>query len=326
MSDQKNNYRCDPTYHGDKKVGEVLPDYFKEEYPQFLEFLKEYYKFEDSDVSPSSRLKEIQTSRDITATSDDLLVNLEDELLLGQSYFEGFQNKRSAAKFSNYLYRSKGSLYSIEQFFKMFFNESPNVRYTKEDRFMLNDSLIGANSGKYIKDDKLYQVNAIQIRIGIPISDWREEYKLFVHPAGMYFAGQVEIESVATFDLGLNFMPDFEPVETNVVVQAEATMVFPQPFTDLTGIIAGEESDTNPYYRIDVLNKYVNYTDSVGFTTYEQLENTYSSYNEWAGTNSITFDNDSDSSDSSALRFSQDDPNLYTFDDVDYVWYDSDSA
>ena len=128
----RDNFRRDYTFTDNHQVEQVLPDYFKTEYPKLIKLLEAYNQFEDSDQSPAQLVHDVLTARDITATDLSLLSFLEDELLLGQSYFEGFQNKRAAAKYSNTLYRSKGTLYSIQQFFRTFFGVTPDVRYTKE--------------------------------------------------------------------------------------------------------------------------------------------------------------------------------------------------
>ena len=103
-------------------VVNVLPDHIVQNYPKLTKLLENYYDFEDQEESPTSLINELFTIRDITQTDLTLLSFVEDELLLGQSYFEGFPDKREAAKYSNTLYRSKGTKYSIQQFFRTFFN------------------------------------------------------------------------------------------------------------------------------------------------------------------------------------------------------------
>ena len=119
-------------------VKEVLPQFFRTEYPKLNTLLDEYYHYQDEDTSPTKLINELFYNRDITQTDLDLLEYIEDELLLGQAYFEGFADKRAAAKYSNTLYRSKGTKYSIEQFFRTFFSIDPEIIYTKEQVFKLN--------------------------------------------------------------------------------------------------------------------------------------------------------------------------------------------
>ena len=183
----------------DRRVREILPDNFPLEYPKFIQFLETYYEYLESTDSPAELVDHLFESKDITETDEVLLGFMEDELLLGESYFQGFKDKRAAAKISSSLYKSKGSKLSIQQFFRTFYQQDPEIVYTKENIFKLNDSKIGPDSFRYITDDKLYQTYAILIKVGIPITDWKEIYKLFVHPAGFYLGGELQIISELGF-------------------------------------------------------------------------------------------------------------------------------
>lgn len=191
------------------QIEQVIPEDFRTTYPKFIRLLEYYYEWMEEEGNPTELLKHLFESRDITQTDIDLLSFIEDELLLGQSYFEGFDDKRAAAKFSNTLYRSKGTKYSIQQFFRSFFGIDPEVIYTKENVFVLNDSKLGGDSFRYLTDDKLYQTFAILIRSGLPIKKWVDIYKLFVHPAGVYIGGEVRAQGIV--DLNLTQMPDVIP-------------------------------------------------------------------------------------------------------------------
>lgn len=182
----------------DPKIKEVLPEYFAASYPKFIKLLERYYEFEKLDDT-TELLYHMFQNRDITETDISLLDFIEDELLLGQSYYQGFPDKRAAANFSSILFRTKGSRYSIEWFFRSFYGVDPEVFYTKEDIFKIgeSDSTIGANSLKYLHNDKLYQTFALLVRSEIPIDQWKEMFKLFVHPAGMYLGGTVLIEQLS---------------------------------------------------------------------------------------------------------------------------------
>jgi len=318
----RDNFRRDYTFTDNHQVEQVLPDYFKTEYPKLLKLLQYYNQFEDSDQSPGRLIHDVFLSRDISSTDLTLLSFIEDELLLGQSYFEGFTNKRAAAKYSNTLYRSKGTLYSIQQFFRAFFGITPEVRYTKEDRFMVgvDDSRIGPESQKFLTDDKLYQVYAILIKAGIPVEQWREAYKLFVHPAGMYFGGEVLIETTGGFAFGS--MPDFVKVSIDPVVQGEAALGIPLAITDLTGEVDSDGRGTYGKLRIDLPSAVKTYQD----IPLDQIDQNYDSIAEFMGTNSPTMDEDSAGVDGRVGRFSQDRSIFDTMDEVKYTWYDSDSA
>jgi len=187
------------------QVKNILPEHFKAAYPKFISLLEHYYEFLDEHDS-TELIRHLFIIRDITETDITLLSYIEDELLLGEAYIEGFPDKRAAAKFSSQLFRSKGSKYSIEWFFLSFFGVEAEVFYPKENIFLLNqeESKIGPDYEKYLTDDKLYQTFALLVRSEIPISQWKEIFKLFVHPAGMYLGGSVLVQKLLDVDLNGN--------------------------------------------------------------------------------------------------------------------------
>ncbi len=231
-----------------KQVKGVLPEYFQSEYPKFASFLEAYYDYMDSDLSPTKLIDELFLNRDITQVDIDLLSFIEDELLLGQQYFEGFRNKREAADYSSTLYKTKGTKYSIEQFFRVFYNSFAEVIYTKNNVFIVGNvhdlekekenhnagitpyapvitvsaSRIGPDEQRYLTDDKLYQKYALLIKSTLPIDTWRDIYKLFVHPAGMYVAGEVQIVSIA--EPGYALMPPGIADSTGPIFLGEASV------------------------------------------------------------------------------------------------------
>ena len=180
------------------QVDLILPEHFAASYPKFLQILEAYYEFQEEEKA-TELLHHIFSTRDITETDITLLSYIEDELLLGDAYFESFATgdaqKRAAANFSNTLFRSKGTKFAIQWFFRSFFNLDAEIVETQNQVFKLNEpaSAIGSNSLKFLTDDKLYQTFAYLVRCSIPISEWNELFKLFVHPAGMYLGGELLI-------------------------------------------------------------------------------------------------------------------------------------
>ena len=304
------------------KVEEVLPDHIVENYPKLVQLLETYFHFEDQSSSPTDLLNELFTLRDITQTDIDLLSYLEDELLLGQSYFEGFQDKREAAKYSNTLYRSKGTKYSIQQFFRTFFGIDPDVVYTKKQIFTLNESQVGPSSQKFITDDKLYQTYAIQIRSELPISEWREIYKLFVHPAGMYLGSQVQLQGIVDLDIEIQPPPgllDIPPQE----VEGIATMGQPKGFAQHTALFdvpMEHLGGDTVKYRTSMGNQNTypsggNDVGDVADVSIDQLHGLQSNILEFLEPNSPTFDEHDDDS-GSAMGLSS----LETMDQDQFTW------
>lgn len=191
------------------KVEGVLPEHFAASYPKFIELLDFYYQYINENDS-TELITHLFAARDINETDIQLLSFIEDELLLGDAYFQGFSKPdateaereaqlRAAANFSGIMFRSKGTRFAIEWFFRSFYGIDSEVVYPKENVFKIGDvdSKIGAESLRYLTDDKLYQTFALLVRVGIPISQWKEMFKLFAHPAGMYLGGEVLLEGEA---------------------------------------------------------------------------------------------------------------------------------
>ena len=226
-------------------IGNILPEHFAGLYPKFINLLKKYYEFQDQNES-TELLNHLFATRDINETDITLLTYIEDELLLGESYFQKFSSNetelRAAANFSNTLFRAKGSKFAIEWFFRSFYGEDVEVLYPKENVFKIGetDSQIGADSLKYITDDKLYQTFALLVRVGVPIAKWRETFKLFVHPAGMYLGGEVFIVDDVAVDIQalndalLTYTTPVYSASVNATTQNEGTdFVFTITGTDV---------------------------------------------------------------------------------------------
>lgn len=290
----------------DYKVKEVLPEFYRNTYPKLISLLDSYYEYEDDDDSPTRYLNDLFKSRDITQTDLTLLSFIEDELLLGQSYFEGFQDKRAAAKYSNTLYRSKGTKYSIQQFFRTFFGIDPDVIYTKEQVFNvgLSDSKIGPESQRFLTDDKLYQTFALLIKAEKPFAEWKDTYKLFTHPAGMFVGAEIQIVSSVTDLMEADSSKPAAPPP--IVVENTADIGFVRldgidvnggfPSADVTSIVDDPYSDSDGV--MSRINTYLN-LEKFSDDSIRLIDRQYSSLRELQLAGSPTFD-DSDLADDSA--------------------------
>ena len=327
-------------------VYEVLPAHYDEKYPKLIKFLQEYYNSHEEADNPVEKLNDLLLSRDITGASTELLTFISNELLLGKPYFESFNDKRTSLQFSNLLYRSKGTEFSINQFFRVFYGLDIEVRYGKDEVFYVGDpnreemvftgegengptnypytfkgsdlgvlvsdsdgvyqilrqntdylvdfssqtillqTLDSAGSGldsddslmsflategklavgsnlkvvanrrtqttigsdvtnKYITNDKFYQLYGLLISTPIGVSTWKDAYKTFVHPAGMYLAGQVSILSVYDLDLGgqptlIEPPPPVDAFSTASILKRSGEGLFTTSVTEVS-----EDSDGN---------------------------------------------------------------------------------
>lgn len=290
------------------QIESVLPEHYLLEYPNFVNFLKKYYEFEGGSESTTEFLDNIFDTRDVTSTDLKLLEYFEDEYLLGQNYFQGFTDKRTAVKYSSYLYRAKGTKYSIRQFFKTFFNIEPDVVYTKQYIFKLNESKIGAQSARYLTDNKLYQTFAVEIRSELSVEQWRDAYKLMAHPAGMYLGGLTQIVGEGGLD-ALQYDPGVA-IKPPIVLEG-AGGISPLGFEQNTALFdfgssskLGEDSagGRTLLFRVnmgnasDAIDKGGNDLNDVQDLQIQNLDNLYSSLGEYLTPDSPTLDDDSDGS------------------------------
>ena len=276
------------------EVEKYLPDYFKTDYPKFTSFLKEYYHFEESEQSPSRLVNDLFYTRDINQVDTELLKFIEDELLLGQSFFEGFIDKRTAAKFSNNLYRSKGTKFSIQQFFRMFFGVDVEIIYTKKDVFKIGTegSEIGTESVKFLTNAELFQQFAIKIISELPIKTWQRPYKLFVHPAGMFIGSEVRLEGVVTeLITAPDSLVDSDLGTIDVVGATEFTFDNVVQFApEITGI-ARDSADSDGIFKRVIIDD--NFLVSLQNTSIVDIAKQYESLRAAELRTSPTFDADS---------------------------------
>jgi hypothetical protein len=296
------------------EVERLLPEYFVEDFPNIIQLLEAYYEWLDANGNFTQQIRDLSLNRDTTQVADNLLPYLEDEILLGQAYFGGFLNKREAIKFSNTLYRSKGTKYSIEQFFRGFYGVDPQVIYPKENIFKvgpridysLNDnnsageqilepaSVIGPESRKYITDDKLYQVMSVLIRVGVSVKDWLDVYKLFVHPAGVYLGSELLLEMVNTNTLTTIQDEIGDPITEAISSLFTADLVI-EAYSQ-TSLLNYTTLSRNEMQRQRVAQN----LDQIADYTFETVELGYDNIYDLLSVNSMTMD------DSATLTMSQD--------------------
>ena len=322
-------------------VKDVLPDYYKSDHPKLISFLETYYNTLDSDHSFSTagkqvysqrqkeaapagtgqvtygwdsdrnfgyQLANIPTLRDITQTDTENLSFIEDELLLGQSYTAagGAIDKRVGSELSNNFYRSKGTKFGIERFFRLFFGETPEIIYGKNLVMKVGDD-IGPQSGLYITDDTIYQFWGILIKLGISSADWMDMYKLFAHPGGMYVGASVLIES-KNAEISFNNMP-LSIAGDNFATFESRAFLAPHAMLSASGIIGttskpydSEGSTPGGRYRIDLDKSRFDYFSTIGGTdsdtnslgTLGYLDQTFENLVNVVRVNSQTMDMDSD--------------------------------
>ena len=187
-----------------RKVRDALPEFFTQDFPKLVTFLEKYYDYLDSDDVSSfdNQLRQIYQTRDTQEVPSKLLSTLISEIAAGNTG-DNFTDPNFYAQRIHELHRTKGSRFSIEEFFRAFFQQNVEVEYPKNNIFTVGHdsagplSRIGAESNKFIRNNALYQVYSILIKSPLSQTTWIELYKKFVHPAGFYVAGSVVTDTEA---------------------------------------------------------------------------------------------------------------------------------
>jgi hypothetical protein len=302
------------------KIQDVLPEYFTGEYPQFVRLLEEYYNFLDSTGANSfdREIHQLLTVRDLDIAPEAYLSNLVAEYGAGLQNSDPFQNPRFTLRRFADFYRSKGSIKSIEEFFRTFYQSEVTVEYPKENIFIVGQSRIGPESLRFIQDYRKYQLYSILLKVGIGVRTYLDTYKKYVHPAGWYIEGEVSVIGEAKNNFF--FLNDSADVwiqdSTNLSFVGEATV----PFVTASSYTGLYDSTDGHAVRFNIdqtfIEIYQNYT-------IEELDRFYTA-KDLMGYNAFTFD---DSGTVSRPGFSIDDsawPSL--FDQSMFTRYTSDSA
>ena len=284
-----------------RKVREALPEYYTSEFPTLVTFLEKYYDFLDSDNGSHAfgdDIRQLFSKKDAREMPSDLLNNLVSELAGGLETGENFTSTRYALTRLAELARNKGTKFSFQEFFRLFFQQVADVEYGKQSIFNIGDSAsqIGVESLKFIQDNELFQTFGLLVKTGIDTSKWSELYKKFVHPAGFYFKGQVVSDTVGSLNITAPLsLVDSSPGPTIV---SEATAAFSLPFVQSTVLIDSGGGNVRSNLN-ELVSDYQNFALS-------QLDTTYHTLKQVITPNSFTFDDSSirDSDENASPDFS----------------------
>jgi hypothetical protein len=321
-------------------VTELLPEYFQSEYGvdsgSLTSLLNLYYQHMEEDTKHAfhNEIAHLFQSRDISQSDIHYLDELIKEIGDGLQSSSFFQNPRLMAKLLPLFYKSKGSLVTAEGFFRGFYGEETEIQYPKDNLLYVGGTDPSGKQGRIgyeyqnrVLDNATYQIFSILVKSGLAVSDYQSLYKRFVHPAGFYLAGEVQLAGNGIITYSADGVNPIESSSGDIVVLNQATQLISSPeFVQMTAIFdssANGDPLTDGVFRVslNILDTIAKYQD----LTSTELTKFYSSLEQLITPNSFTFD---DSNTRSSASTATPDFSLATetMDNVMFTRYLSDSA
>jgi hypothetical protein len=183
---------------------DVLPDFFEDQAKNLIELIKAYYKHLNTELNASHEISNLVSSHDVDRASDKYLDAIQRIIAKNIPQSETLDRKRLFKIIANY-YTNRGSEESIYTFFKIFYNEVVTLIYPKDFVFHTSTEQ-GVISDKFrLRDSYRWQEFSYQISSNRDTAEWKDEFKKFVHPAGLKFFTALTVGAVEG-DISLDTM------------------------------------------------------------------------------------------------------------------------
>ncbi|MGB0347151.1 MAG: hypothetical protein ACPGGA_06680 [Balneolaceae bacterium] len=275
------------------QVETIVPEHFKEQYPTLVTFIKKFYDYLEI-AAGRNNLSNVFYVRDAESTSEDFLDYLFFESINGLGA-DFFKFPRLTLKFIPNFYPIKGTEISVPAFFRYIYGVDSEQFYPKTRIFNVGESPIGAESLRFIQDSNFYQILSIQIKSPLGITQWRDVYKRYNHPAGFALFAETLFEETATNSIMSAPLSIQDSAATAVTLED-----FNVSTTSAFGTTTGIDSSLTSRFYVDRGIQF--YQDSIGELTSAQ-KGEYTSIVDVLSTNSPRFSsNDSDLFSDSSLQ------------------------
>lgn len=136
-------------------IANQVPDYIRDEFPQFVLFLEKYYAFLDQDGEVNNVLLNASSFSDINKTLDQFLPSFREQYL--QMFpKDSLITDRRLIKFIREFYEAKGSEESIHFIFRTFFDEHVEIIYPSQYILKASDGIwVNKQKIRIITDDTI---------------------------------------------------------------------------------------------------------------------------------------------------------------------------
>lgn len=120
------------------QVAEQFPDVFREEAPNFVRFVEDFYRWAESEGGPRYDARRLPTYRDVDTTPDELLAHWVRKYMHGLPV-DLVTDLRFLQKHVLDVYRSKGSIEGLKLLFRLAYGEDPQVYVPSRDVLKASD-------------------------------------------------------------------------------------------------------------------------------------------------------------------------------------------
>ena len=119
-------------------VENQFPEFYKEEGPKFLAFVKAYYQYLETTGKQQDVQRNLQSYKDIDTTLDEYIKYFRSELM-AEIPNDAFADKRLLAKRIKDLYTTKGTIDSYKLLFKILYDEDVEVNFPADQMLKVSD-------------------------------------------------------------------------------------------------------------------------------------------------------------------------------------------
>lgn len=117
-----------------------FPQFYAEEGPRFVDFVKEYYRWTAQSGNAGDISRNLQSLRDVDSTTDTLFVNFKEKYMKGLPITTE-ANKQLFLKYISNLYNSKGTERGVQLLLRAMFNEPSEIFYPGNKLFKSSDGV-----------------------------------------------------------------------------------------------------------------------------------------------------------------------------------------
>ena len=146
------------------KIDQQFPALYREHGSELVDFIKEYYKFLETETNQSLyNSRRLYDYKDISDTTSQFIVYFHKKFMADLPLLED-KSARVALKNIMDLYRRKGTSGGIKLFFRLFYDETVNIKYPAEQMFKVSAS--DWRQGIYLQmfpnDNKFYDKDQVE--------------------------------------------------------------------------------------------------------------------------------------------------------------------